>query len=284
MRRRFCRSISIIALWLIALTMQPLAFAGGRIERYKITSKILANAGEVADAGLNVYLPEEYDTLSLAYPVLYLIHQYGGTSDNWLGLLQMPNGVDTLMENEGAKPLIIAMPYMGGTSRKTEAYEDYLIQEIIPFVDETYRTIPRREGRAIAGWSRGGGDAMQLAFLHPDVFSLAGGYASGGARSLPGSDLIKAHNQELFPLQFWFYAGTNDQFSLHLTNRSLADNLKAAGIPHIYVEDDGSHGDRVTERTKESIVFFSQILGGGVVSVQPRGKVATTWGAIKLRL
>jgi enterochelin esterase-like enzyme len=276
MRRRCCRSISIIALWLIALGVQPLTFAKGRVEHHQMTSKILADAGEPAKAEVSVYLPQEYETSGLAYPTLYLIHQYGGT--HLVYVWWMEQRADALIEKGEAKPLIIVSPDMGGTSRKTQAYDNYLIGEMIPFVDGKYRTIPRREGRSIAGWSRGGGDAMQIAFLRPEVFSLAGGYASGGARSLPGSDLIKAHNQNLFPLQFWFTAGRKDQFSLHLANRILADNLKAAGIPYLYVEDDSDH--RIPEEGfKESLIFFSERLGGGVVSVQPHGKLAAMWVA-----
>lgn len=79
MRRRCYRSISIIALWLIALAVQRLAFAGGRVEHHRITSKILAEAGEVAERELSVYLPEEYETSKLTYPVFYLIINTAGT-------------------------------------------------------------------------------------------------------------------------------------------------------------------------------------------------------------
>jgi hypothetical protein len=47
------------------------------------------------------------------------------------------------------------------------------------------------------------------------------------------------------------------------------------------VEDDGDHFNRIAQRLEESIVFFSEHFGRGVVAVQPRGKLATTWGEMK---
>ena len=86
-KTRFFLSIS---LWLLCASMiQPVAFAAGRVEYQQITSKILADAGRVAERELSVYLPEEYDTSGLAYPVLYLLH--GGW---WFGCgLQCNNRV-----------------------------------------------------------------------------------------------------------------------------------------------------------------------------------------------
>ena len=65
-------------------------------------------------------------------------------------------------------------------------------------------------------------------------------------------------------------------------NRNLVNIIKEKGIPHVYVEDDGTHSPN-PERWAESIQFFSKFLGGGVVSVESRGKLATTWGKMKRR-
>ena len=70
----------MLALFALALIMQSTAFAKGRIEQHEFASKILADAGKQANRSMSVYLPEEYDTSGMAYPVLYLIH--GGSVNN----------------------------------------------------------------------------------------------------------------------------------------------------------------------------------------------------------
>ena len=76
--RIFDLLVCAVALWLIALAAQPVAFAKGRVEFHQMESKILADAGQPADKEVCVYLPDGYDVSEFAYPVIYQLH---GLSD-----------------------------------------------------------------------------------------------------------------------------------------------------------------------------------------------------------
>ena len=68
--RKMRISVLINALWLTTLIFQPVTLAKGRVEHHLMISRILADAGQPGDRELSVYLPEEYDTLGLDYPLL----------------------------------------------------------------------------------------------------------------------------------------------------------------------------------------------------------------------
>jgi enterochelin esterase-like enzyme len=278
------------ALWLMfSLMMQPDTFATGRVEHHQIISKVLAEAGLADKKELSVYLPEEYDTSGLAYPVLYLLH--GGWSLNcgllcsnrvfFEGPFAVVQSVDKLIGEGKIKPLIVVSPDMNFRNVRDllsdlPIAKDYMSQEVIPFVDMKYRTIPSRKGRAIAGWSDGACGANFLGLSLPEMFSLVGALAGGALISWVRD--FSTHNQKMFPLQFWIYCGRNDDFGNSPEVRELVKALEEVNIPHVYIEDDGDHYNRIAQRLVESIVFFSERLGGGVVAVQPRGTLATTWG------
>jgi len=159
-------------------------------------------------------------------------------------------------------------------------FDDYLIREIIPFIDTTFNTVPFREARAIAGHSIGGYDSVYIILTHPDMFSLAGGYVAHFDGGVLPEALLKSHNQKLYPIEFWVYVGINDpnEFSY---NRKFSDILLELSIPHIYVEDEGDHESTIAQRLEESIIFFSKFLNGTVVSVNSSDKLTSTWGKIK---
>lgn len=281
----------MLAVLTITLTTQSIGFAGGKVEHHQITSKILADGGEVAERELSVYLPEEYNTSGLVYPVLYLISGTTGTNRTLLGAgyggtMSDANAqviVDNLINEGTIKPLIVVLPHLGRNRASVAPFDDYLAQEIVPFVDTEYRTISRREARTISGHSRGGHDALHIAFKYPHLSSLVGGHGSGavGGGVLPARDVVAAHNQNQFPLHFWLSVGKNDKQARIRLNRDFVKVLQEFNFPHVFVEDDGNHFSRVAARLADSIVFFSEKLGGGIVAVQPRGKLTTAWGQIK---
>lgn len=128
----------------------------------------------------NIVLPPGYDTSGRDYPVLYLLHGGGGNYTDW-GRLGAQ--VYARLYND----LIIVMPD-GGNSRyvnwaesedgQTNNWEDWIIKDLIPHIDANFRTIDRREGRAINGLSMGGFGAITLGLRHPDMF-IAIGSTSG---------------------------------------------------------------------------------------------------------
>ena len=139
---------------------------------------------------LSVYCPEGYESVKL--PVLYFLH--GRTGDErLLQQLGMDKIADALIEAGEIKPLRIVCPNMDnsrginssddyeavvgkyGTVHKGR-YEDYLVQEIIPYVDRVFPTIRDRAGRFIGGVSSGGYAALSIGLRHPELFSKIGGH------------------------------------------------------------------------------------------------------------
>jgi len=131
---------------------------------------------------MTIYLPPSYDSSSKIYPVIYLLHGHGGDEQSFVGDLGEELVVFLIdgMINEGlVKEMILVMPdgksKYGGSyylnSELTGNYEDYIVYEIVDYVDENYRTIHDRNGRAIAGASMGGYGSITLAMKHPDIFS-----------------------------------------------------------------------------------------------------------------
>ena len=279
--RKIRHLVLVIVLWVTASVAQPNALAKGEVEHHQITSKILADAGQPAQRELSIYVPEGYETSGLAYPVLYLIHGWSGNNRFWI--MYAPafaplDRIEELVETGEVAPMIIVMPDMGPVNRNFKSLEDHFIQEIMPFVEENYRTVAVREARAIGGYSLGGADAFHIALLYPDLFSIAVGYSSASG---PGRGMLEAHNQELFPLKFWLSCGKSD--SLVSSNRYFAEVLEELGLPYVYFENAGGHQDPVEfeERVVESINFLSENLPGSITSVELPNEVIATWGYIR---
>ncbi len=138
---------------------------------------------------LLVYTPPGYSSITERLPVLYLISGTTDTEETWFKVGCANFILDNLIAMGKAKPMIVAMPYgnmMTGTPapNSPEAADMYkrfsmeLIQEIIPFVESQYRTQADREHRAIAGFSRGGGQSLYTAMRHRDLFAWIGSYSA----------------------------------------------------------------------------------------------------------
>lgn len=122
-----------------------------------------------------VYLPPCYDQLdAVRYPVLYLLHGQTYTQDQWVRL-GVPVIADQLIHSGESVPFIAVFPddhYWNAPAGGS--FGDRLIREIIPYVDENYRTLTDREHRALGGLSRGGGWTVKLGFEYPELFGSLG--------------------------------------------------------------------------------------------------------------
>lgn len=139
--------------------------------------------GDKSERELCVYLPPNYDETK-KYPTVYFLTGFTGRGKMLLNNKpfgpSLPERLDSLISNGKIKPMIIIMPdcftYYGGSqyinSSATGNYEDYLIEEIVPFIDENFSTVKDKNFRAITGGSSGGYGALVLSMRHPDVFGL----------------------------------------------------------------------------------------------------------------
>lgn len=210
------------------------------------------------------------------YPVLYLLHGGSGSFSDWHRKVTEPGLVGRMAEEYD---LIIVTPGVGPASYYYDSpmldsvrYETYLINELIPYIDKTYRTFARKGSRAIVGLSMGGHGAMMLSAKHPDLFAAAGSMSGvmnidtrmwkvqddfkklrqDAQKAMLGSDL----NYDAPAFNQFTAAGLVDQMKenglallidcgvddfLIETNRQMHQLLLANGTPHEYIERPGAH-------------------------------------------
>ncbi len=152
------------------------------------------------ERAMNVLLPADYDVSTDRYPVLYLLHGLGDDNTAW-------SFMTNLSGYAKAHRRIIVMPdagrsfYINSAADPKARFEDYIIKDVIPYVDSHYRSIPLRRGRAIAGLSMGGYGAAYLGLKHFDTFSAIGALSGAvGFAHEPLDSLDKKLRDELQPI------------------------------------------------------------------------------------
>ena len=194
--------------------------------------------------GVCVYTPPEYpQKKDKAYPVLYLLHGMGDTEKSWAAVGHAPFIADNLLAAKKALPMLIVMPFghvppqAGG--RRTNGFEEDLLNEVIPLVESNYRVVKDARSRALAGLSMGGFQTIDIGIKHMDIFNWLGVF-SAGIRSeyeqSHGEYLDKA-NEKLKLL--WIGIGKSD--FLFRSNESLLDLLAKKKVKHISRITDGGH-------------------------------------------
>jgi S-formylglutathione hydrolase FrmB len=164
----------------------------GRIDEHVLTSELLLGnpLGDPHERPLWVYLPPGYDdNPERSYPAVYVIQGYTGHIAMWANRSPFrqpfPETADAVFAEGSAPPAIVvyvdAWTAYGGSqfvdSRGTGRYHSYLCDEVVPFVDARYRTLPQAAHRAIMGKSSGGFGAMITPMLRPDLFGALATHA-----------------------------------------------------------------------------------------------------------
>jgi enterochelin esterase-like enzyme len=132
------------------------------------------------DRKFAIYLPPDYETSQRTYPVLYLLHGAGDDQTGWVQFGEVLNITDKAIKEGTATPMIIVMPDANTGKRGYEndvtnkwRYEDFFFQELLPFIEKTYRVKTEKRFRAVAGLSMGGGGTFTYALHHPEMFAAA---------------------------------------------------------------------------------------------------------------
>ncbi|MBR0365832.1 MAG: esterase family protein [Clostridia bacterium] len=163
-----------------------------------INSRILGKAMNLA-----VYCPDSYENTNL--PVLYFLHGRSG-NETLLQWLETDKTADELLSTGEIKPFIIVCPNLDNSRGINSSdiyreihgkhgmvhqgrYEDYLIREVIPYIDSTFHSVKNREGRYIGGISSGGYTALHIGLRYQELFSKVGGH-------MPAIDLSYADEDE----------------------------------------------------------------------------------------
>lgn len=158
----------------------------GQVVRASVESVVLKDnpLGDPYIRDLWVYLPPGYEASDETYPVVYCLSGFTGRGQMMLNdsafSPNLAERIDRLIESGRIRRMIAVLPdcftYYGGSqyinSTATGRYEDYLSQEIVSFVDSTYRTNADRSSRAVMGKSSGGYGALIMGLRHADTFGL----------------------------------------------------------------------------------------------------------------
>lgn len=213
---------------------------------------------------MTVYTPAGYEESGRTrYPVLYLLHGMGGDEQAWMELGRASQILDNLIAQGKAKPMIVVMPN-GNASQEAAPGEtsNGLVQprfnlpktmdgtyetsfpEIIEYVDSHYRTIRKKEARAIAGLSMGGFHSLHISKEYPGTFSYIGLFSAAIFPEKESSvyEDFDGKLAKLFatkPALFWIGIGKDD--FLYKANTEFRQKLDAAGYEYTYVESAGGH-------------------------------------------
>jgi S-formylglutathione hydrolase FrmB len=200
-----------------------------------------------------VWLPAGYFDGSRTYPVLYLLHGWSGDETNWSTFTKLTKYAENL-------PLIIVMPegqsswYVDSGSDEKRKFEAFLMQDLIENVEQSWRTVRGREGRAIAGLSMGGYGAVKEALKHPEMFqvaaSLSGAFNAGSAELEKEREDLRPSLVEAFGTE---PSQTREQNNLYV----LAQKADVKTTPYLYV-DCGNQDRSFLEPNRKLAAILSQ--------------------------
>lgn len=196
-----------------------------------------------------VYTPPFYEQHpEKRYPVMYLISGTTDTEEVYFKVGKMNLILDNLIAQGAAKEMIIVLPYGNpsmyfpsgtNTFAMGDMFGGDMVNDLMPFVDANYRTIPDRDHRGVGGFSRGGNQGLAVGLTNLDKFSWLCSYSSFTSMALPGvyDDADRLNSQIHL---FWLGVG-NDDF-LYGNARDYMDFLDSKGINNIKLFTDGKFG------------------------------------------
>ncbi|MBP9986307.1 MAG: hypothetical protein KBT44_00085 [Bacteroidales bacterium] len=254
----------------------------------------------------SVLLPADYtqDTTK-RYPVVYMLHGYGDNNNSWNGNYLHANDKIQSLESKGMGDMIYVFPrgfnsYYCNTYDGKYRYMDMFVEELVPYIDKSLRTIPDRNHRSITGYSMGGFGAMVLAEKHPEVFlcsaplsmsfrtdkqymsesmngwngqwgSIFGGIGEAGEGRLtpyyrehcPYYQFTPANAATLSQVKWYFTCG-DDEEQLLIANDSLHVQLCQMDFAHEFRVADGAHTSTYwMEALNEVLPMFWYYMNGG---------------------
>lgn len=199
---------------------------------------------------LLVYTPADYEKGNKKYPVFYLVSGTTDTEETWFKVGKVNVILDNLIAQGRAVPMIVVMPYgnvFGSTPSPTtlaaakmyEKFEQELTECVMPFVEKNFRTKNTRENRAIAGFSRGGGQSLFTVYSNFDKFSWLASYSAYLTPEVMDIYFPDLQNDIKSLDLMWFGVGTSD-----FLYRNVLDHQKyfdEKGIVYEKMFTEGGH-------------------------------------------
>ncbi|GAA5522153.1 hypothetical protein LQ318_10400 [Aliifodinibius salicampi] len=215
-----------------------------------------------------IYTPPGF-TESKKYPVLYLLHGIGGDQYAWLKNGNANVVLDNLYADGKIEPMIVVMP--NGRAMKDDratgdifapdkvkafaTFEQDLLNNLVPFIEEKYPVYTDSEHRALAGLSMGGGQSLNFGLGNLNTFDWVGGFSSAPNTSEP-EQLLSDPQQAKEKLKvLWISCGDED--GLMRISKRTHQYLEEHDVPHIFYVEPGGHDFEVW---KNDLYIFSQLL------------------------
>jgi enterochelin esterase-like enzyme len=233
----------------------------GKLEMIEYDSKSVG-----ARRRMQVYTPPGYSP-EKKYPVLYLLHGIGGDETEWSRFARPNLLLDNLLAAGKAVPMILVMP--NGRAQKNDraegnvfasapafaAFEQDLLQDVIPAIESRYSVRADREHRALAGLSMGGGQSLNFGLGHLDRFAWVGGFSSA-PNTKPPAQLLPdpAAAREKLKL-LWLSCGNKDR--LIRVSQGVHAYLKEKDVPHVWNVD--GHGHDATHWRNNLYHFLQRV-------------------------
>jgi S-formylglutathione hydrolase FrmB len=240
-------------------------------------------------------LPADYASSAARYPTLYFLHGLFENERSWSerGGQEI---LDGLVGQGQVGKFLVVLPDGGKTFYVNsldghERYEDFFIQELVPAIDRTYRTVSDRRARGISGTSMGGYGALHLGMRHADVFGTASAQSAALLPKIPnliptegrwgfyarilqepfGSPLNEAyweannpltlaeHPERFANLKLYFDCGDNDRYGFQEGAELLDKILTEKGFRHEFALRAGNHGwSYLSQYMKYALLFHWQ--------------------------
>ena len=213
-----------------------------------------------------VYLPQDYYSNTDSYPVFYLLHGARGNETSWMSNGDLLQNIDSLTTNGLMKECIVVLPNTNqhnddedyGKSRIKGAVESFFendgrveysfVNDVVKKIDTTYRTIPEKGSRAIAGLSIGALQSLHISANHPDTFGYIGLFSP-----MVHPFIIPSEHSSFFkelkkkqkiqfatpPELYWIMIGKTDFFYPRIN--CYHKQLKRKGYKHEYLATPGGH-------------------------------------------
>lgn len=157
---------------------KPLVHSLQNVPHGKVTYQLYNSKTLNTTRQLLVYTPPNFDISGKTkYPVLYLIHGGSDTEETWTKVGKANFIADNLIAQGKAKPMIIVMPYGNVRPAPMPDFTKDVANDIIPFIEANYPVKTGSENRAVAGFSVGGGQTLNIGFTNTDKFGYICSYA-----------------------------------------------------------------------------------------------------------
>ena len=242
------------------------------------------------DVRYSIYLPDGYDVSDRKYPVLYLLHGWTDDETSWLQMGNMQRITDDAIKQGIAIPMVIVMPdageswYVNSYDGKVP-YEDMFFEELIPYIQQTYKVRTDQQYRAIAGLSMGGYGAFLYTLHHPDYFTACAPLSAAIYTEERMKESLHTTRGELFdriygkgnltehwyknsvlhilkvwkedtPLNVLYYIDCGDDDVLLHGNNEAHELLQQKGIKHEFQVRDGYHSWTYWRTALPSVLEF----------------------------